>query len=332
VLFGGFMAGIALFAPPEDAGLWVLFTPFLLLGLFLAAEAFFSRVTYDGAYIYARSLWCGRRRIPWSAVERCDYGQTNQWYRIHAGGHGVLRLSILMWGVADFLRRLPCPHPAYPPVNALGEAMYHFGPPKNWPASLLVPGPPVRVKRIVGKVTLAFFPACAAATMAFWALAPDPADTSYRKVEGRLTELTRHKVEHRKFYLQLRMDSAAFPLRIHSQNWSRASLEHFEAHARPGDAITVIVAEDQWRDPRRPFWSRGEAFITIVGLEHNGTEIVTLSQHLRREAAEMKLMPWFALLFFAFGIFIWWQARRRLRRITAAEAACPELAEGALDR
>jgi hypothetical protein len=326
VFFGAVMVCAALFAPQEEAGIWILFTPFLLLGLILAAEAFFSRVTYDDACIYARSLWRGRRRIPWSAVERCDYGQTNQWYRIHAGGHGVLRLSVMMWGLADFLRRLPCPHPGYPPVNALGQLMYDAGPPQDWPASLMVPGPPVRVKRVVGKVMLAFFPACAAAAMAFWALSPDPADTPYRRLEGRLTEITRRKVDRREFYLQLRMDSTPVALRIQSQKASRAHLQHFEADARPGDMITVTVSEDHWREPRRPFLGRGEPFMAVVGLDHKGAPIITLSQHLRRQAAEMKLMPWFAVFFLGFGIFIWWHARRRLRRILAAEAACPELA------
>jgi len=89
----------------------LLFTA-LILPLHL--EAYFVKITWDDERIHTQSPWRRSRRIPMSSVQRCDFSQSMQWYRIHTEGYGIVRLHMFARGIPQLLVALPVPNPGYP--------------------------------------------------------------------------------------------------------------------------------------------------------------------------------------------------------------------------
>lgn len=324
VLFALFAAALVaslVFAPPELRWPTALaFGFFVLLGLALAAEAFVTRVTYDDEFIWTRSAWRRPRRIPWSAVERSDYGETNHWYRVHAGRHGIVRLSILMWGVVEFLQHLPCPHPAYPPVNALGESIVPGAFPSESEMAVSAPGHPVRVRMRSMKAMAVCVWIGALALMFLWWFDRLPDRADFVDLQGRITEIAMKKNGNRCPILELRIDTCPTLLKLSSLTTPGLAWQNFLAVAKIGTPIAATVRAEDVRNPKHPILAR-EPQIWIAAIQLEGRSYSTFAQHVERHRKDQALLAWFSPLLAGFGCWIWWSTQRKVRRLAEAMRA-----------
>ena len=110
----------ALFVRGPDVWKALLLAAFFgSLALVTHLEAQLVLIDWDDKFLYTRSPWRRARTIPWSSVERCDYSESMQWYRIRTRRHGIVRVSIYLKGVPNLLSALPVNHPKYPPRTAM---------------------------------------------------------------------------------------------------------------------------------------------------------------------------------------------------------------------
>ena len=92
-------------------GVVTIFSIFAVILIPANLEFGLVQVRWDEEKIFTQSPWRPNREIPLNAVERCDFSESLQWYRIYCGDMGIVRLSSLGCGSAELLSRLPCEVP-----------------------------------------------------------------------------------------------------------------------------------------------------------------------------------------------------------------------------
>jgi hypothetical protein len=304
-------------APEERVAAAVTFGLFALLGGILLVEGHWVRIKYDEEGIRTRSPWRRSRRIAWSEVVSCDYAEVNQWYRIHTRSQGIVRVSLLLHGVAGLLNMLPCEHPSYPPVTASGQSVNGRGTP---PA--IVPGKPVPVKGLAVHVICWVFVALGVAALFWYPQAELPRLEDYRRVHGKVIEIKTKAVGKGEQLFRLTVTGAPASLvcSVHRDN-----VQGLKNRLRVGDEITALVSRAEWKKPKKPLFS-SEPQIWMVGLKGAGWEFLGFEEYEARKKREITTLLWGGLGFILFGLGLLWQFKRETRKHNQRKEEGPGIA------
>ena len=301
-------------APPAER--WLVASCFgvmLILPLAIALEAYVTRITYDERGICTRSAWRFPRFIPFTAIESCDYSLTNRWYRIRTRQYGIIRLSIYMRGVADLLNLLPCPHPGYPPVSVSGENLGSLKESQMLPATTAaVPAMPVKMTG--AKVVGAIFFIIGLGAFLWWPLYRMPDRSQYTEIEGQVTEMSTQATGKNSVLLKVRMTHAPALLTWSSANGTGANLHALFNEMRLGDRIGVLVLKNELASPPQAI-AAAEPQIWFVALRSGKKEYLAFENHHLWHKQNRKSLLWGGLVFVGLGIWAFWDARRKERRL-----------------
>jgi hypothetical protein len=317
-LFLGMSVGFGLTAPPEERiAAAVIFGLFALAGGFLVLEGCWVRIMYDEEGLRTRSPWRRSRCIPWTEVVLCDYADINQWYRIHTRSQGIIRVSLLLHGVAGLLRMLPCEHPSYPPVTASGRSVNGLGTPR-----VIVPGNPVPVKALAAHVICWSFVALGIGALLLYSQSDLPRPEDYRTVHSKIIEIkTKARDRGRQqFRLTVAGAPAGLLCSVHRDN-----VQWLTNRLRVGDEITALVSRAQWEKTKKPLFS-SEPQIWMVGLKGAGWEFLRFEEHVAHEKREITMSLWGGIGFILFGFGLLWQIKRETRKHNQPTEECPSSA------
>lgn len=107
VFFGGiFIASLLWPDGTENFLVHALFLGLFLLGAYLVAEYFLVHHRVDGQGMDCSRLFGSRRRIAWADVERVDFNQAMNWYRLKLASGSTVRISGAMMGLPTFARHV----------------------------------------------------------------------------------------------------------------------------------------------------------------------------------------------------------------------------------
>jgi len=106
VIFGLGLAGLMILAmgEAENPVALILYGPFLVLFLGLAAWVIKARVQYDHYELVVTDYWLRDRAYRWGDLERVDYVRENLKYHLHFSGGRKVRVSIVFAGLDPFLQ------------------------------------------------------------------------------------------------------------------------------------------------------------------------------------------------------------------------------------
>lgn len=84
----------------------ILGATFVVLGAPVFLAAFFWRVGYDHSGVYARSLWKGKRFVPWAEVTGVRFSNPMKQWIIQTKSQYTIRINELIPGATDLISRL----------------------------------------------------------------------------------------------------------------------------------------------------------------------------------------------------------------------------------
>lgn len=301
--------------PEERIQLAACFGLFSLLGFVLLAEAYVVCIKYDEVGMYTRSPWRRSRRISWQEVVSCDYSEVSQWYRIRTRSQGIVRVSIMLNGVAGLLRALPCEHPSYPPVSASGSSVYGLE-----KTEILVPGKPIQINQKPAKVFCWLFVAIGLAVLVWYPQAELPRREDFREVEGKVTEIKSKPGNKGSMQLKLRIVGAPALLACSAR---KENMEALLRVLQVGDVVTALAHKDDLLHPRQP-WLTSEPQIWMVGLRGKRWEFLKFENHIASEKRDIAMLPWCGVGFILFGLGIRWQIARATKKLNQASSVNPQ--------
>lgn len=303
----GLSVGCLLMAPPEERLLTAgCFAVFMLMGVFLLMEGYGVRITYDVEGIRTRSPWRRSRRIGWSEVVSCDYSETNQCYRIHTYSQGMVRMPLMLQGVAGLLRMLPCEHPAYPPTSASGRSVCG---PADLP--VIVPGRAVPVKAKVAHVICWIFVALGVASLIMFPQSKPPVIEDFREVRGAVSEIQIKSGDKSRKRLRLRVPQAPALLVCSAQE---NRIQELLNVLHVGDEITALVSREGWENPRKPLFS-DEAQIWMTGLKGDRWEFLRFEDHVASKKRDITTLLWGGIGSIVFGLGLRWKISRDTQKL-----------------
>lgn len=103
---GIFVASLVWPDGTENFLVHALFFGFVLLSVYLVAEYFLVRHRVDGKGMDCSRLFGSRRRFGWADVERVDFNQLMNWYRLTLANGDSVRVSGTMMGLPTFARHV----------------------------------------------------------------------------------------------------------------------------------------------------------------------------------------------------------------------------------
>lgn len=311
ILFLGMAVGFGITSPKEERMLvGIGFGTFVVLGLVLLVESCRVRITYNEEGIETHSPWRSSRRIRWSEVTGCDYSEISQWYRIHTKSQGVLRVSVLLNGVAGLLQALPCEHPAYPPVSASGKSVFGEDLPE-----VLVPGKPVPVSLRGPKVLACIIVALGVAALLWHPFVEMPRLENFQDFSGIVQKIETKKINRNSMLLKLRVEGAPALLVCSSR---RQNVERLLVTLKPQDRVSVLVERSQFIHPRKPLTAH-EPQISMVGLRGDRWQFLRFEDHLTRAQKDKVALLWGGAGLLLFGLWLLWHTQRIVRKANTAQ-------------
>jgi len=107
VFFGGiFIASLLWPDGTENFLVHAVFFSVFLLSVYLVAEYFLVHHRVDGQGMDCARLFGSRHRFAWADVERVDFNQSMNWYRLKLASGDTVRVSGAMMGLPTFARHV----------------------------------------------------------------------------------------------------------------------------------------------------------------------------------------------------------------------------------